>query len=119
MQHVDADRAEDRLEPDGLVAEDPVQDHDGASSTSTNMMNVEPSLPWRSEHRLHEVGGVGDHDERDTDDERTRPHVRGVEREEEDGPEQHADEEATPEAPVIRGSRSARYSATRSASSRP
>ena len=38
----------------------------------------------------------------DADDEPARPHVRGVEREEEHEPEQHADGEAAPQALVIR-----------------
>ena len=38
----------------------------------------------------------------DADDEAACPHVRRVEREEEHEPQQHADGEATPQAPVVR-----------------
>ena len=46
----------------------------GATSTSTNMMKVEPSLPWRSNSAWSRFDGVGEHDEHHAD--RRSPRAR-------------------------------------------
>ena len=74
----------------------------GAISTSMNMTNVEPSLPSRSTSACTRLAASAITTTRDADDEPARPHVRGVERQEQHEPEQHADDEAAPQALVIR-----------------
>ena len=63
-QHVDADRAEDRLEADRLVAEDPVEDHDRGDEHEPEHDEGRAVVAVAVQQRLHEVGGVGDHHER-------------------------------------------------------
>ena len=73
----------------------------GATSTSTNMMKVEPSLPWRSNNAWSRFD-VSAMTTSTTPIAKPRaPDVRRVEGEEQHGSEEHADEETTPEAAVV------------------
>ena len=86
-QHVDAERAEDRLHADDFVADDPREDHERSDQHQDEHQVAGAVVAFASDDRLHEGRELDDEDDRDAEPKRPGAHVRRVQGEQHDEPE--------------------------------